>query len=46
MKKLLGIFNTKTMTPEQIFERIKKAIQENERLELLEMAKARGKKKK
>ena len=43
MKKLLGIFNTKTMSPEQIYERASQAIQENERLELLKMAKARGK---
>lgn len=45
MKKLIGIFNTKDMPPEQIFERAKKVLQENERLELLKMAKARGKSK-
>lgn len=45
MKKLLGIFNTKNMTPEQIFERAKKALQENERQELLKLAKTRGKRK-
>lgn len=43
MKKLLGVFNTKDMTPEQIFEGVKKVLQENERVELLKMAKARGK---
>lgn len=43
MKRLLGIFNTKEMTPEQIFERAQMALQENERVELLKMAKARGK---
>ncbi len=43
MKKLLGIFNTKDMSPEQIFEDVRKTLQENQRLELLKMAKARGK---
>ncbi len=43
MRKLLGIFSTKDLTPEQIFERTKKVLQENERVELLKLAKARGK---
>lgn len=46
MRKLLGIFDTKRMTPEEIFEKTKDALQEKERLELLELAKKQGKKKK
>jgi hypothetical protein len=43
MRKLLGIFSLKKNTPEQIFEKTKTALQENERLGLLTLAKARGK---
>lgn len=46
MKKLLGIFDTKKLTPEQIYEKTKKVLQEKERLELLKLAKAIGKAKK
>lgn len=46
MKKLLGIFNAKLMTPEQIFEKAQKTLQEIDRLALLELAKKRGKKNK
>lgn len=44
-KRLLGIFDTKKLTPEQIFEKTKKALQENERQELLKIARTRGKRK-
>lgn len=46
MKKLIGIFDIKKLTPEQIFERVQKTLQERDRLELIEMAKRRGKQKK
>ena len=46
MKKFLGIFDAKKMTPEQIYEKMMRTLQERERLGLLEMAKNRGKKKK
>lgn len=46
MKKLLGIFDVKKMTPEQIYEKTVKTLQEKERLELLTLAKIRGKRKK
>lgn len=46
MKKFLGIFDAKKMTPEQIYEKMMRTLQERERLDLLEMAKNRGKKKK
>lgn len=45
-KRLLGIFDTKKLTPEQIYERTMNTIEENARLELLAMAKVRGKEKK
>ena len=44
-KKLLGIFDIKKMTPEQIFEKAELTLKENERLELLGMAKAGRKRK-
>lgn len=46
MKKFLGIFNIKKSTPEQIYEKVQKTLQERERLELIEMAKTREKQKK
>lgn len=46
MRRFLGIFNTKKMNPEQIYERVIKTVQEKDRLELIEMAKKMGKKKK
>ncbi len=45
-KRLLGLFNTKKLTPEQIYERIMQALEKSERMDLLAMAKARGKAKK
>ncbi len=41
-KRLLGIFDTKKLTPEQIYERTMKALEKKDRLDLLVMAKARG----
>lgn len=46
MKKLIGIFDTKKLTPEQIYEKVQKTLQEEDRLKLIEMAKRRGKEKK
>jgi hypothetical protein len=46
MKKLLGIFDPKKMTPEKIYEKTMKTLQEQDRYELIEMAKRRGKQKK
>ncbi len=45
MKKLIGIFNPRKMTAEQIYEKMMKTLQEKDRLKLLEMAKNRGKQK-
>ncbi|HMS23167.1 MAG TPA: hypothetical protein PKA38_05430 [Candidatus Levybacteria bacterium] len=42
MKKLIGIFNPRRLTPEQIYEKAMKTLQEKERLELIEMAKKRS----
>lgn len=39
MKKLIGIFDTKKMTPEQIYEKAQKSLQEIDRLKLIELAK-------
>lgn len=39
MKKFLGIFDVKKMTPEQIYEQLMKTLQEKDRLKLIEMAK-------
>ena len=39
MKKFLGIFDTKKMTPEQIYEKVTKTLKEKDRLELIEEAK-------
>ncbi len=44
MKKFLGVFDIKKMTPEQIYEKMMKTLQEKDRLELIEMAKKRRKK--
>lgn len=44
MKKLIGIFDTKKMTPEQIYEEVQKNLQEKDRLKLIAMAKRRKKK--
>lgn len=41
-KRLLGLFNTKKLTPEQIYERTMQTLEKNERFDLLAMAKARG----
>lgn len=46
MKKLLGIFDTKKYTPEQIYESIIKTINEKDRLKLIQLAKKRGEQKK
>lgn len=46
MKKLIGIFNPRKMTPEQIYKMAMKKLQERDRLELVEMAKKRGIQKK
>ena len=46
MKKLIGIFDTKKMTPEQIYEKAMNTIQEKDRLKLIKMAKGRGKENK
>ena len=46
MKKFLGVFDVRKMTPEQIYEKVMKTLQEKDRLELLEMAKNMSKKKK
>jgi len=46
MKKLLGVFDVKKTTPEQIYDEVVKTIQERDRLALLKMAKSMGKKKK
>lgn len=46
MKKLIGMFNPRKMTPEQIYEKMMKILQEKDRMELLEMAKNMSKKKK
>jgi len=46
MKKLIGIFNPRKMTPEQIYEKAMKTLQERDRLKLVEMAKKRGIQKK
>lgn len=45
-KRLLGLFNTKKLTSEQIYERTMHALEKSERFDLLAMAKARGKAKK
>lgn len=42
MKKLIGLYDTKTMSPEQIYETAVKNIQERDRLELIQMAKNRA----
>lgn len=42
MKKFLGVFDIKKMTPEQIYEKAMKTLQEKDRLELIEMARKRG----
>lgn len=46
MKKLIGIFDIKKFTPEQIFKSVQNTLQERDRLELIEIAKKRGKQKK
>lgn len=42
MKKLIGIFDTKKITPEQIYEKVQNTLQEKDRLKLIAMAKKRG----
>ncbi len=42
IKRLLGIFDAKKLTPEQIYERTMIVIKKNEQEELLKMAKIRG----
>lgn len=45
MKKLIGIFNIRKNTPEQIYEKVKQTLEKREHTELLKMAKSQGKKK-
>lgn len=46
MKKLIGVFNPRKMTPEQIYKKAQGTLQEQERLNLLKLAKERGTKRK
>lgn len=45
MKKLIGLFDSKKMTPEQIYDKVKKELEKIEHTNLLRLAKANGKKK-
>lgn len=46
MKKFIGVFDVKKMTPEQIYEKAMKTLQEKDRLELIEISKKRRKQSK
>lgn len=45
MRRFIGIFNTKKLTPEQIYKKVMQILEKKEHTELLKMAKAQGKKK-
>lgn len=46
MKKFLGVYDIKKMTPEQIYEKMMKTLQEKEHADLLEKLKRYNDKKK